>query len=108
MSQHDNLQDADGENLNATPPNTESTENTDASTEPVKQPILAGDSSEESDEKTEKEETKVALPETEISSESKEGNSEKSTENENSEDENSEDESSEDESSEDESLKIKV
>ena len=46
MSQHDNLQDADGENLNATPPNTESTENTDASTEPVKQPILAGDSSE--------------------------------------------------------------
>ena len=103
MSQHDNLQDADGENLNATPPNTESTENTDASTEPVKQPILAGDSSEESDEKTEKEETKVALPETEISSESKEGNSEKSTENENSEDENSEDESSEDESTEDKS-----
>ena len=95
MSQHDNLQDADGENLNATPPNTESTENTDASTEHVKQPILAGDNSEESDEKTEKEETKVALPETEISSESKEENSEKSTEDESSEDEKVKDESAE-------------
>ena len=102
MSQHDNLQDADGEKLNATPPNTESTQNTDASTEPVKQPILAGDNSEESDEKTEKEETKVDLTETEISSEPKEENSEKSTEDESSEDESSEDESTEDESSDDE------
>ena len=82
MSQHDNLQDADGENLNATPPITEGSEKTDASKESVKQPILVDEAPVESDEKSEKKETKEVLPDPEITLETKKNNPEKSSESE--------------------------
>ena len=105
MSQHDNLQDADGENLKTTPPKTESTEKTDSSKESVKQPILANEVTVESEEKTKKEDAKDVLPEPEITSKTKKVNSKKITKDVSAKDVGAKDEGAKDEVAKDEGAK---